>query len=183
MASPSRFRALDSRSMLRNYFVVALRNLSRNPLYAAVSVFGLAVGICAALLAAIIVHSEYHYDTFIPGYERTYLIVGISNLTPGNRLFYGDETNGRLASLLQLHAPGVEALARVTRPENATREAFLRRGDIEASEVIYWADPSIFRVLPFPVVAGDLATSLERPDGIVLTRSLARKYFGREDVL
>jgi putative ABC transport system permease protein len=169
--------------MLRNCIAVAFRNISRNPLYAGVSLFGLAVGVCAALLAATVIHSEYHYDVFIPGYQRTYLIVGITNLTPGNRLFHGDETNARLAKLLQLQVPQIEAVARIAKPETATQEVFLRHGDVEASEPIYWADPSIFRVLPFPVAAGDLTAALERPDAIVLTRSLARKYFGREDVL
>ncbi len=165
--------------MLRNYVAVALR-VSVHPAVRGRERPRPAVGICAALLAAIVIHSEHHYDVFIPGYERTYLIVGISNPTPGRRLFYGDETNGRLAKLLQLQAPGIEATARTAKPETPTQEVFLRRGDIEASEPIYWADPAIFRVLPFPVVAGNLATALERPDAIVLTRSLARKYFGRE---
>jgi len=59
----------------------------------------------------------------------------------------------------------------------------LRAGDVEAREQIYWGDPGVFDVLPLPVFAGNLEAALRRPDGIVLTRSVARKYFGRDAVL
>ena len=163
--------------MLRNYVAVALRNIARSPLYAAISVFGLAVGICAALLAAIVVHSEYHYDQFIPGFERTYLIAHVGS-RPENPRNYSAATSSRVARHIQLHSPGIERVARLK-----GANGYLRHGQIEAGESIAWADPAFFRVVPLPIVYGTLATALERPDGIVLTRSFARKYFGREDVL
>src|SRR5580698_7443727 len=57
----------------------------------------------------------------------------------------------------------------------------LRNAAVEAGEQVYWVDPNFFALLPLPVVAGDLAHALTRPDGIVLPRSMARKYFGRDD--
>jgi putative ABC transport system permease protein len=51
---------------------------------------------------------------------------------------------------------------------------------VEAEEHVYSADPNAFDVLPLPVVAGDLKSALSRPDAIVLSRSIARKYFGRD---
>src|SRR5580698_6320207 len=57
----------------------------------------------------------------------------------------------------------------------------LRHAAVEAGETVYWVDPNFFALLHLPVVAGDLAHALARPDGIVLPRSLARKYFGRDD--
>jgi putative ABC transport system permease protein len=164
--------------VFRNYIAVALRNIARNPLYAAISVFGLAIGICAALLAAFIVHSEYHYDQFIPGFERTYLIAQVGAGPAGPRT-YSDTSSSRTARHVQLRASGVEAVARTSGWVNA----YLRRGTLEAKEQALEVDPAFFRVVSFPVISGNLTAALERPDGIVLTRSLARKYFGREDVL
>jgi putative ABC transport system permease protein len=164
--------------MLRNYIVVALRNIARNPLYAAISVFGLAVGLCAALVAAIVIHAEYHYDQFVPGFERTYLIVHVGS-RPGMSRFYSDTTSSRAARSLQLYAQGVEAVAR----ESWESDLYLRRGSTESKEPGAWVDPAFFRVLPLPVLYGNLSRALERPDGIVLTRGLARKYFGRENVV
>jgi putative ABC transport system permease protein len=163
--------------MLRNYIAAALRNISRSPFYAAISVLGLAVGLCAALLATIVIHGEYHYDDFIPGYERTYLVAHIGD--PNNQgLRFTQITSPRVAKAVQLNAPGVEAVARI-----GAQSVFLRRGNVEAAELVSWADPAIFRVLPFPVFAGNLATALDRPDAVVVTRSRARRYFGREDVI
>ena len=163
--------------MLRNYIAVALRNIARSPLYAAISVFGLAVGICAALIAAIVIHTEYHYDQFIPGFERTFLLAHIGS-RPSSPRNHSEYTSSRVARNVQLYSPGIEAVARF-RGTNA----YLRHGEIESRESVAWVDPAFSRVLPFPAVSGTLATALQRPDGIVLTRGAAKKYFGREDVL
>jgi putative ABC transport system permease protein len=163
--------------MLRNYIAVALRSIARSPLYAAISIIGLAVGICAALLAAIVIHSEYHYDQFIPGFDRTYLIAEIE-ARPENPRNYSDVSGPRVARNVELYSPGIEAVARIK-----GSNGYFRHGELEAREGFSWADPSFFRVVPFPVVSGNLSTALERPDTIVLTRSYAKKYFGREDVL
>jgi putative ABC transport system permease protein len=45
---------------------------------------------------------------------------------------------------------------------------------------VYWADPGFFRVLPLRAVAGDPARALDQPDGLVITRAMARKYFHRD---
>lgn len=163
--------------MLHNYIAAAFRNIARNPLYAAISVFGLAIGICAALLAAIVVHTEYHYDRFVPGFERTYLIAHLSS-GPGGQRAYSDSTTSPAAAQIRLHGQGIEAVTRV-----AATELYLRSETLEASAPGLEVDPSFFRVVPLPVVSGHLTTALERPDGIVVTRSLARKFFGREDAI
>jgi putative ABC transport system permease protein len=159
--------------MFDNYLAAALRHLARNRLYSAISIFGLAVGLCAALMAALVIDSELRYDHFLPGYEHTYLAVSVGT-PPGHAPLYYRDSNSRLAALLQLYSN-----ARVTRlwPEKVQ----LRHDAIESKEAIYWADPNVFEVLPLPRFAGDLAHALQRPDSLVLTRSMARKYFGRDD--
>ena len=73
--------------MLRNYLITALRNLSRNKLYAAINVIGLAMGFAAAIFAALFVRDELTYDRWIPGYERVYQVTttvsGIRGTAPG----------------------------------------------------------------------------------------------------
>src|SRR5690606_38630845 len=59
----------------------------------------------------------------------------------------------------------------------------LQKGEDAAAETIIWADPEFFTVARFPVVAGDLSAALQRPDGVVLDRSTAIRYFGRDDVV
>ncbi len=160
--------------MLRNYIVVALRNLARNPLNSAFSLVGLAVGLCAATLAGVTLRNELTYEHFIPGYGRTYLAVGVAVPT-GHAPLYAPTSPSFVAALLKLNFPQIRAVTRI-----APEEVRLRHDQTEAKETIYWADPNAFELLPLPVLAGDLGQALRRPDGIVLTRSIAEKYFGRD---
>ncbi|HEX5421428.1 MAG TPA: FtsX-like permease family protein, partial [Gammaproteobacteria bacterium] len=83
-----------------------------------------------------------------------------------------------VAAALEHDFPDVEAAARLS-----GRNVDLRRGNVRGSEKVYWADPQIFSVLPLKAVAGNLDAALERSDGIVLSRSIAVKYFGRVGVV
>jgi putative ABC transport system permease protein len=81
-----------------------------------------------------------------------------------------------VAALLKLKFEDIEAVTRL-----ADQDVRLRHGQIESKEKVYWADKNVFEVLPLPVFRGDLNAALRRPDGIVLPRNIARKYFGRDD--
>jgi putative ABC transport system permease protein len=160
--------------MFRNCLAAALRHLARNKLYTAISVLGLAIGLCTALLAALVVHDRLSQDHFIPGYERVY--VGVTVIRPpGNAPLYFPRTAVFLGPELELKFSEIQAVTRLV-PASVT----VRRANVELKELIYWADPNVFAVLPLPVFAGNLQTALTRPDAIVLTRSVARKYFGRD---
>jgi len=161
--------------MFRNYLTAALRNLARNRLYAGINIGGLAVGFAAAILIGLFVRDEFSYDSFIPGHQRVFRVAA-NRIVPGRGPMFVPVVPPDLAAWMKLDLPGVQSVARL-----ATEEVGLRHGDFEASEYIAWADPEIFEVLPLQVLAGNLRTALERPDAIVLTRQMARKYFGRDD--
>lgn len=162
--------------MFRNYLMTALRNLARNRLYAAINLLGLSVGFAAALLIALFVHADFNYDTWIPNHEQVYE-VSLIQADPGRPRKEMGTTDVFTAAHLQADFPEVEA----ARMEKST--GGLRHGDIEGYEDIAFADPQIFSVLPLPVFAGNLTTALSQPDSVVLTRRMARKYFGKDDVL
>jgi putative ABC transport system permease protein len=161
--------------MLRNYIVVALRNLARNRLYTGISIVALTVGLCAATLASVTVRNELAYEHFIPGYEHTYLAAAAA-IPTGRPPLYTMETPSFVAALLQLNFAQIRAVTRI-----AAADVHLRHEQVEANERLYWADANAFDLLPLPVFAGNLKQALRRPDGIVLTRSIAQKYFGRDD--
>ncbi|MEJ0006474.1 MAG: FtsX-like permease family protein [Steroidobacteraceae bacterium] len=161
--------------MFRNCLAAAMRHLARNKLYCAISVFGLAAGLWAALLAGLVLRGQFSFDHFIPGYERIY--VAMNEITPpGHAAFYFPRTNSWVGPQLKLAFSGIEDYTRLAVRYPVT----LRHGAIEAREQIYWADPNAFEVLPLPTVAGDLKSALRHPDSIVLSRNMARKYFGRD---
>lgn len=164
--------------MFRNYAIAALRNLARNPLYAVLNMGGLALGFAAALLIALYVRDELSYENFIPGYRDTYLLVTTATPPEGHAPMKSFGTPSAVAAWINLDMATVASAARLM-----NSSLVVRRGDFEALETIYWADPTIFSILPLPVFAGDLATALDQPDGLVLTRTMARKYFGRDNAV
>jgi putative ABC transport system permease protein len=163
--------------MFRNYFAAALRNLARNRLYAGINIVGLSVGFAAAILMALYVRAEFNYDTFLPGYDRVFSVAEIYH-PPGAAPLLIDATLPNIAAAMKFDYTAIDTIARL-----AKGRADLRVGAIEAPDGIAWVDPGFFKVMPFAVIAGDPNTTLARPDGIVLTRTAARKYFGRDAVI
>ncbi|HEY3949385.1 ABC transporter permease, partial [Phenylobacterium sp.] len=163
--------------MLSNYLAAALRNLSRNGLYAGITIAGLAVGFAAALLIGLYVRDEFSYDRFIPGRDRVFLVSETISLN-ASKPIETQSTPPMLAKRLPLAFPEIQYVARLSPPGFP---ANLRRGDFTSSEQnFFWADPDFFKVLPLLAVAGDLTHALDGSDSVVLTRAIAHKYFGRD---
>jgi putative ABC transport system permease protein len=163
--------------MFRNYLAAALRNLARNKLYAGVTILGLAIGFAAAMLIGLYVRDELTYDRFVPGHDRVFQVTETLEI-PGSKPIETSVTPMMLARPLKADFPEVEEVARLS---PSYFPPGVRRGDFVATEMnVYWGDPSFFRVMPLPALAGDLATALEAPDGVVITRAMARKYFGKD---
>jgi putative ABC transport system permease protein len=160
--------------MFRNFLAAAVRHLARNRVYAAISVLGLAVGLWAALIEGLVLRNQFGYDHFIPGYQRIYMAMSFVT-PPGHGTVYLPGSSNFVASALKSRFSEIESVTRLM-----LQIGTLRHDEVESHEDIYWADPNAFDVLPLPVVAGDLKASLRHPDSIVLSRSVARKYFGRD---
>jgi len=163
--------------MLRNYLAAALRNLFRNGAYAVINVFGLALGFAAIILIALFVRDEYSFDRFYPDYERVYRVMEKVAL-PGEAPLRIAVTSSSIGPAMKLDFPEVEAATRLTQ-----RGVVFRQGNIVGTVGLCWADSNFLRIFPMKVIAGNLDEALNKPDGLVLTRSTARRYFGRDDVL
>ena len=161
--------------MFRNYLSAALNNMLRNKLYAAINIAGLAVGFAATILIGLYVRDELSYDRWIPGAANVYVGFIVADI-PGRPKFMTDGLPADFAAALKIDIPAIADSARIE-PSNRS----FRRGAVEANELLYYADANLFTILKLPVVAGDLATALKRPDGIVMTRRMAHKYFGSDN--
>jgi putative ABC transport system permease protein len=161
--------------MFRNYLATALGNLARNKLYAGITIVGLAVAFTVAILVGQFVRNEFSYNHWIPGHERIYKVRSLVQPTGQAPLVI--EATAGLASRVRATFSGA-FIARLSL--NGTT---VKRGPADAPTAenkLFWADPDIFKVLPLPALAGDPATALRQPDALVLTRQMARKYFGRD---
>jgi putative ABC transport system permease protein len=158
--------------LLRNYLAAAFRNLARNWLYAGITVLGLAAGFAAAILIALYVRDEYSFERFIAGYEQIYRLE-TDVLAPDRKPARGDAAAGTAAAHLALDFPDLEGVVRLARSSR-----WVGRDKPETWERLAWTDPDFFTVLPYPVLAGDPVSALHDPNSLVLTREVARKYFG-----
>jgi putative ABC transport system permease protein len=164
--------------MIWNYWKSALAHASGNRLFAAINVAGLAIGIATSVLMFVIVRAELTHNDFVPNYLETYLAVN-AIIPTGHPTDYKLQSNHQVAGLLKARFGEISAITRL-----ALQATPVRNDDVlTKEELIYWADPNVFGVFELPTLHGDLQQALSRPDGVVLTRGMAIKYFNKENVV
>ena len=164
--------------MIKNYFKVAVRNLLRYKGYAFINILGLAVGIAASVLIFLYITNEMSYDKFHEEADRTYrLKADWSN--QGDSRIHQLGTPFILAQTIREKYPQVEFITQLSGPLG---DVIIRYKDTAFKETdVFCAEPSFFDVFSFPLLKGNPETSLKDPHMIVMTQSLAKKYFGDED--
>lgn len=166
--------------MLRNYLVVAWRNLWRHKLYSLINIWGLAVGLAACLLMLLYVKQELGYDRFLTNAERIYRVVDDVEIPAQGYKAATALTPYPMAQALLADSPEVAGAVCLLRPGDASKR--VGSGDRWFRETgILYAQPTFFQVFTFPLVQGDPGTALAQPNSLVLTATTARKYFGGED--
>lgn len=163
--------------MWRNYLKTAVRNLMKRKLYSVINITGLAAGIACFILLALYLQNEWTYDKFHANAAELYRI----------RLDYGEKdqpvthtalTPNGLAPVMK-DFPEVKSVVRIY-PATST----VRYGDKAANEKRFiYSDPAFFSMFSFPLLSGNAATVLNGPNMVVLSESMARKYFGTTDIV
>ena len=167
--------------MLRNYFVLAIRNLLKNGRYTLINVLGLATGIACCLLILLYVADERGYDRHWPDGARI-CRMSLERIYPDRRTGYAIVPPS-YAQSVKNECPEVEAVARIADFNDGGATVF-KVGERTFEETrLLAADSTFFRVFKIPLLHGNPAKALTDPDGIVLTASAARRYFGKTDVL
>jgi putative ABC transport system permease protein len=160
--------------MLRNYLIVAVRNLLRHRGYSAINVVGLAVGMAFCILTFLFVQNEWTYDTFHENAGRIYRVYKVSKGQKG-------ETRRSVES----HTPLAPALANFPEIRRAVR-VMSWGGPVNVEGKVFreswlFADPAFFEMFSFPLRQGDPRTALQDKSGIVISEDMSRKYFGDEN--
>lgn len=163
--------------MFRNYLKIAWRNIRRHKAYAGINIFGLAVGLGCAVVIILFVMHELSYDTHHPDSGRLFRVnlhrVSATGDYPMAR------TPGPLVTALKNDMPQVEQAFRMVPPyENADHVLTVRGEKRFFEKKIFFVDPEILRVFDTPFVEGDPHGALTRPNTVLITRDMARKYFG-----
>ncbi len=163
--------------MLKNYFVAAIRNLYKNKGFTVINILGLSIGLASFVLISLYVYHEVSFDRYHANAGRIFRIV--ENLKTENEMLYQSTSSPPMGPALQREFPEVESYVRLL-----GTDMLVRRGDIVFNEEeCYFADSTLFKIFSFPLIAGDERTALAEPHTLVLTRSAAQRYFGKDEAL
>jgi len=162
--------------MFNLYLKIAIRYLRKNKLYSFINIFGLAIGIASFILIMIYVNYERSYDKF-EGSENVYRVY--MDYTEDGVFVPGDAQSYNLSGpTLKEKFPEIKEFTRLS---HITNVSFRYGNTIIHKEKGALAESSIFDVLKYPLVKGDINSVLKEPYTILLTESLAKKIFGDEN--
>ncbi|TDS15954.1 ABC transporter permease [Sphingobacterium paludis] len=165
--------------MLKNYIKIAWRNLLMNKTFSVINIVGLAISLASFILIALYVTDELRYDQHHKKSDRIYRIN--SDLTIGGTDLHLATSSDPMGATLKAEYPEVEAFVRFY---NSSGGRLLKRGDqfIHEAKIAY-ADSTLFDVFTIPLVAGETAHGLNKPNTVVISESAAKRYFGTADVI
>ncbi|UCC44012.1 MAG: ABC transporter permease [Candidatus Zixiibacteriota bacterium] len=164
--------------MLKNYIKIPFRSMIRNKGYSTINIAGLAVGMAVCILVLLWMQEELSYDRFHANASCLYRVE--QDQIVDGRAFHVNLSPQPMAPRLTEEIPGVAAASRFLE----IGEQLIRYQDIAFYERgARIVDSSFLAMLSFPLVRGDAGSALRDPYSLVVTESIARKYFGDEDAL
>ncbi len=166
--------------MLKNYFKIAFRNLIRKKVFSSINIFGLSIGMACTILILLWVKNELSYDNFHKNGDNIYRVLYQSD----NRAdFIWGTSPGLLAPEAKKVIPEVVDAARIMKRPRMVMKAIGESKNQPAfyEDNYYLADPSLFKMFTLPFIKGNPETALDK--GMVITKSIALKYFGTTNVL
>jgi len=163
--------------MIRNYFKTAWRNLWRNKGFALINILGLATGLTCCLLLTLYLQHELSYDHFHTKGDRIVRVIMEYKIgDSGNK---GNFTSTKVFPEFRRQFPEVASGVRLSGTDR-----IVKYGDQtwEEQNVLH-ADSTFFEMFDFKLLNGTASEVLKAPNQVVITRSVAEKYFGKEEAV
>ncbi|KAB2878830.1 FtsX-like permease family protein [bacterium] len=161
--------------MIKNYFIVAFRNLYRKNLYTFINLFGLSVSLGACIVGYLTWDFGYHFDQFHQKVNQIYH-VGSTRAINGQDQLFGISPLP-LGPALVRDFPGVTRAVRF-----ASQVSVVKFEDKVFNERVNYADDGFFDMFTFEFLQGDKSALKDR-NSIIITRDVAIKYFGDEHAM
>lgn len=162
--------------MLKNYLTSILRYVSKNKGFTFINILGLAIGMMACMLITQFVLHEFSYDDFHTKKDRIFRLQ-LDRYNKGEITTQWAAGAMGIGPDMKADFPEVEDYVRLT-----GNNALFSYGDVFFKEEgVYYATESFFRIFTVPLISGVDSTALKAPFKVVLSESLAKKYFGDEN--
>jgi len=163
--------------MLKNYLKIAYRHISRNKLYPAINILGLAIGLTCTILIGLFVQNELSFDKHHENYKRIYRLESHFNIQESEDLFAA--TALPLGPALKLEYP--HDVAEFCRFMNMDNNLFQYEEKQIFEENVYFTDSTLTDVFTHEFISGSPEDALNDPNEIILTESFAKRIFGDVD--
>jgi putative ABC transport system permease protein len=166
-------RNLNQYAMFRNYLKIASRTFLHNKSYAFINIIGLALGLAASIVIFIVVKNELSYDSFHQKADRTYRVTV-------HALDYNPSVSFAVAPAFRNDFSEVEHVSQYF----YRHDGLIKVGEDRYKEEGYaFADDQFTQIFDFGWLHGNPGTALKEPNSVVLTETIANKYFGTTDIL
>ncbi len=162
--------------IIKNYFLAAARNISRNSVHTIINILGLSLGFSICILIFLFVKNEYSFNGFHEHADSVYRVYKISS-RPGSPVKTDAETSVPLRNELINNYPEILNSARITNEEEAT----VKSGENRFLETVTYTDTDLFNIFSFPIIKGNKTSPLKDLNSAVITESAAGKYFREKD--
>lgn len=161
--------------MIRNYFKTALRNLWRNKVHTIINIFGLSVGITTCILILLFVKDELTFDQFHTNSDRIYRAWVFEDYGEDEQ-FFNSITPIILGPSVKENIGGIEHFSRF-----GFFNSLIRKEEDSFNERVNLATDSFFEIFDFKVLNGQIDGALTELNDVVITETIAKKYFGEVD--
>jgi putative ABC transport system permease protein len=160
--------------MIKSYLKIAIRNLKKHKAFSFINVSSLAIGMACAILILLWVQDELGYDRFHENSKYLYRVAIQEELSDGTNRYA--ITPAPLGPALKETYPEITNTTRVYKLQSVVRYK-----DAQFREGCLMVDPSFLKMFTFPLIKGDVNTSLNNPHSVIITQEIAEKYFGNRE--
>lgn len=161
--------------MIKNYIIIALRNLWKTKGYSFLNILGLSIGMAAAMLIFLWVNNEMSMERFHEKGDRIFMMYN-RDKGPDGDIWAWNSTPQILGPTIKTDYAEVEDVTRFT-----SRTFLIKNGDKKLNGTAGVVDSSFLNILSFPLVKGNKDIALNNTYNMVVTESFAKSLFGDED--
>jgi len=169
---------IKGNNMFKNYLIIALRNLSKNKVYAFINIAGLSIGLACSMLIILYVKDEVSYDRFHSNVKNIYRVVRQNNDLQGHKTGMDGNTGYLQGPRFTKNVGGIQSFVRVQ-----SGGADVKHGTEVSYHELLYVDSNFFSVFSFPLKYGDKSSCLTDPHSVVLSEDAAKKQFGTADAV
>ncbi len=159
--------------MLYNYLKIALRNLMRHKVFSLINIFGLALGMTCCILIMLWVKDELSFDRFHRNADDLVRIISVQHY-PGADDLITQSGPGVIGPSMAKELPEVARAIRLSWDQ----EELFNHGEKSLKAQGFYADTTFLTAFTFPLIHGEAKNALTQPGSVVITDSLAMKFFG-----